>query len=376
MKLLILSPLPPPPGGIASWSINLIEYSSFFSDCYEIVHQNTALKYQKKLQSNLLNRIYFGILESIRIIYELKTNIKKYSPDIIHLTSSAALALIKDFFIIRIALKKNIPVIVHWHFGRIPTVSVQKNWEWKLLIYIIRKSHTTVVIDSKSYNALIKAGFTNIVNIPNPIGIQLEQNINTFFSSINQRRQNRLIFVGNIIKNKGVFELIEACTRIPLVNELLLIGPYGSLLKQELINIAKKRENGEWLNFYGILENDLVLEQMRITPILVLPSYTEGFPNVVIEGMAMGCAIIASDVGAIPEILDIVSEKPCGICVPAHNVEKLAEAITLLVTNHLKAEILGKNGREKVLKNYTLNKIVEKYKSVWGLAANDLNIKE
>src|SRR5690606_33278070 len=99
--------------------------------------------------------------------------------------------------------------------------------------------------------------------------------------------------------------------------------------------------------------------------IFALPSYTEGFPNVILEAMSMGCAVIATNVGAIPEMLAISSDKPCGICVPVKNVEKLTEAITLLISNPQKVEMMGRNGSERVLKYYTFNSIIKQYMSVW-----------
>jgi glycosyltransferase involved in cell wall biosynthesis len=371
MKVLLVSPLPPPIGGIASWTVNLFEYFSVKFDDYEIIHQDTSLKYRKILRNDIISRIYYGILESFRIIKEFKKNIRESSPDIIHHTSSASLALIKDYFILEIARKKKIPFIIHWHFGRIPSLYVSNNWEWKLLRNIIRKSSISVVIDSKSYDTLAKAGFKNIVNIPNPIGINLEHRISNFFTGNNERQKTRLIFVGHIIKNKGVFELVEACSQIPFVNELLLIGPYNLILKQELVKRAYCRDKGEWLKFIGPLSNEKVLELMNQSPILVLPSYTEGFPVVVIEAMAMGCAVIATAVGAIPEMLAIESNKPCGICIPTKNVDKLKDAITYLINNPEKAQTMEKNGKERVLNNYTLERIVEQYKSCWFKAISN-----
>jgi len=287
MKVLLLSPLPPPEGGIASWTVNLLEYSGQGLPRFEIIQQDTGLKYRNIHKNDFFSRIFLGLLEAARIFKALKINIKENSPDVIHLTSSASLALFKDYFTLRIARKNKIPLIMHWHSGKIPSLSLLCNWEWKLLGYVIRGSHTSIVIDPKSYHNLINNAFRNVVYIPNPIGLALENKIKNLAHGNNHPSQNRLIFVGHVIKKKGVFELVEASAQIPLVEELIMVGSYESAIKNELSLLAKKRENREWLKFYGVLDNDTVLEQVRKSAIVVLPSYTEGFPIIVLESIAM-----------------------------------------------------------------------------------------
>ena len=152
---------------------------------------------------------------------------------------------------------------------------------------------------------------------------------------------------------------------MPEIKELVLIGPFEKTIGKDLQALSISKENGVWLKLFGSMDKGQVLENVKKSQILLLPSYTEGFPNVVIEAMAMGCAVIATDVGAIPEMLDIYSDKPCGTCVPVKNIEKLKDAILTLIKDPKIAEAMGKRGIERVLKNYTLKNIVEQYKSVW-----------
>jgi glycosyltransferase involved in cell wall biosynthesis len=180
-----------------------------------------------------------------------------------------------------------------------------------------------------------------------------------------KRNINRIVFFGHIIRSKGVYELVEVCSQIKQVEELVLIGPYEEDTKRKLSILANKSDKGVCLKLTGILNKKDVLQQMLLSQIIVLPSYTEGFPNVVLEAMSMGCAVVATNVGAIPEMLALESEKPCGICVPPRNIEMLKAAILTLINDPGKAEIMGNNGKERVLNNYTLEKVISQYKSVW-----------
>ncbi len=368
MKVLLIAPLPPPVGGVASVTENMVTYLTGHSEGIELSILNTSHGIRSMTSVSLLMRVYTGILNSLKTYFSVLKTIRKEMPDIIHLASSASLALIKDNLIVKAANHSGIPVAAHWHFGRIPALKLSRNWEWRLLMNVIHKSTVSVVIDNKSFGALSEEGIENIVFVPNPLALDVEQRTRESSRRRDQRKQGRIIFVGHIIRNKGVFELVEACSQIPDVLELILIGPYEEEIKRELAELAYKRDQGKWLEFTGQLNKDRVLDHMRESPVLVLPSYTEGFPMVLLEAMAMGCALIATDVGAIPEMMAISGDKPCGICIPPQNTEKLNKAIAALLGDSHMCDIMGERGRESVLKNYTLSKVIKQYRSIWERA--------
>ena len=103
------------------------------------------------------------------------------------------------------------------------------------------------------------------------------------------------------------------------------------------------------------------MERMAACDLLVLPSYTEGFPNVVLEAMALGKAIVATDVGAIPEML----EAKCGLLVKPKDVQGLTTVLrSLLNDGNLRTE-LGNRARERALANYSIDVVFPRYMSLW-----------
>lgn len=365
MKLLLISPLPPPVGGIANWTEDILNYSKEYCDKLNVIHLNSSLILRKITDLRLGSRIIYGIADSIRISKKLVSMLNKVHPDLIHLTSSASFALLKDLLILRIAQKKNIPVIVHFHFGRIPNLAKQKNIEWRFICKVVNRSKKVIVIDENSYFSLVNEGFNNIVLIPNPLSNEVLQ-----YSINNPKPQEilrlkKILFVGHVIKEKGIFELVKACAELENINELIIVGPYEEKAKAEIQNIAEKREKGNWVRMTGAISHVHVLELMNSSPIFVLPSYSEGFPYVVIEALSMKCAVIASNVGAIPEMLNIKSNQPCGICIPSQNVEKLRLSLDHLVNHPELAENLAQLGSNRVSEKYAIIKVFETYYEVW-----------
>jgi glycosyltransferase involved in cell wall biosynthesis len=219
-------------------------------------------------------------------------------------------------------------------------------------------------MDEKSFAMLKEKGFNNIVNIPNPIPTELEEKARELKKVEFKNKKNSVIFIGHVIAFKGVFELVEACSFLKDVN-LLLIGPVEDEIKNKLICLAKNRNNGEWLSFTGNLNKEGVLNYLVDATVLVLPSYTEGFPYVVLEAMSMGCSVIGTNVGAIPEMLSITSDKPCGMCVEIKNVVQLSEAINKLISDMDLSKKMGNNGLDRVLEKYTIREVIKLYENIW-----------
>jgi glycosyltransferase involved in cell wall biosynthesis len=373
MKLLLIAPLPlpgGPVGGIGSVTENMVQFLKKNPDGIDLVLHNTIHRIRSITSNSLFIRLFTGILNSLKTYFQVIVMIHKNRPDIIHLASSSSFALLKDHLIVKAAYRAKIPIVMHWHFGRIPSLSIKQNWEWKAFIRICRKSTISVVIDKKTYDTLHKTGISNVVYVPNALSADVEQKARELLGKPDQRQPNRLVYVGHVIKNKGVYELVEACSQIPVINDLILIGSYDEKIKNELLKIAYKKDEGKWIKFMGQQTKNEVLGYMFNSPILVLPSYTEGFPMVIIEAMVMGCAIIATDVGAIPDILAINSDKPCGLCIPPQNIEKLKEAVVMLVNDPNLIDLMGKRGLERALGQYNLEHIMNQYKKIWKTAAS------
>jgi glycosyltransferase involved in cell wall biosynthesis len=368
MKVLLVAPAPPPAGGIESVTQNLVNFFETSRNGSQMLLYNTSHPLRRVTSQSLFTRWYTGIIDSWKTYFNVVRIIRNARPDVVHLASSSSLSLMKDILIVNAANRLKKPIVLHWHFGRIPELSKKQNWEWKLLLKVAQKSTLSVTLDNKSYRTLLEAGLSNVVNIPNPLAHDVELKVTEVFGKPEERQRNRLIFVGHIIKNKGVFELVEACLPVTRVNELILIGPCEEEVRNGLLKIARQRNEGNWLKFTGELNIHQVLDYMAHSPALALPSHTEGFPMVVIEAMAMGCAIIATDVGAIPEILAIDTNAPCGICIPPRNIERLREAISRVFESQNEWSAYGKRGMDRALRTYTMTKVFKLYQIAWDNA--------
>lgn len=361
-KIILASPIPPPMGGIASWTLHVL---NFFENNYseiDIIHYNTAVKGRRITDVNIFKRIYYGILQCSSVIFGILILSIRKKPDLIHITSSASLGLVRDLLLLLLLRMFNFKTCIHFRFGRIPNLDIMRNWEWKLLIVVCRISNKVIVIDSKSYDVLNNKNIRNLYYLPNPISDKIE-NINKKFET-DKRIDGEVLFVGHVTKNKGIFELVKACDNNSMVSKLIVIGPYEISVYNKILEMVPNIKDR--IIFEGNQNIEFIIEKMHNCAVFVLPSYTEGFPNVILEAMSCRAPIVATDVGAIPEMLGIINCKPVGICIKPKDEDILKNAIIEVLSNNKYVE-LGLKAKERVDNNYSMKKVMKELVSIWSI---------
>ena len=308
----------------------------------------------------LYKRIPLGIRAYTKVILRLRQTLKISRPDIVHINSSASLGLIRDYIILRICKKSGIKICLHFHFGRIPEICRLNNWEWKMLKLIALKSDKIIVMNDTCYDSLSTLGLKNIYNIPNPLSPKV---IDIANRANNELNIDNAIFVGHVLPTKGIYELFEAVSHFDKLR-LFIIGqdPLGILpqLKKEYPDLFSQGR----VHMSGHIPQNEAIAMMK-KGMFVFPSHTEGFPNVILESMACGSPIIASSVGSIPEMLDVNSKFPCGICVPPKDSKALINAIEWVYGNRESAFEMGVRAKKRVFDKYNINIVAKQLVGVW-----------
>lgn len=156
------------------------------------------------------------------------------------------------------------------------------------------------------------------------------------------------IFVGRLVGDKGINELIEAFFKLPTPNtKLLLVGPFESELdplQPETLKVIETHPNIISVGF----QSD-VRPYFAISDCLVFPSYREGFPNVVMQAGAMGLPSIVTNINGCNEI---IVEGENGTILPVKNVPALVEAMQKMCSDKAYYEQLQQNARVMIQSRY------------------------
>ncbi|WP_010178372.1 glycosyltransferase family 4 protein [Aquimarina agarilytica] len=158
------------------------------------------------------------------------------------------------------------------------------------------------------------------------------------------------LFVGRLVKDKGINELIEAFKKISVEFDqakLLLVGTYEKDLDPLLPDTETEINTNSNIISVG-WQND-VRPFFSIADVLTFPSYREGFPNVVMQAGAMGLPSIVTDINGCNEI---VSEGINGLIIPVQSTKALYSSMKKLLIDHKLKEDLGSNSRAVIVNSY------------------------
>lgn len=166
------------------------------------------------------------------------------------------------------------------------------------------------------------------------------------------KRSKTISFVGKLNVLKGLNSLTEA---IPIVLKKHPEFSFNIVGRDEYVNgismksIIEKRLGlfANKVNFTGALPFNKIKEIYATSPICVVPSLWENYPNVVLEAMAAGCAVVASNRGGIPEI---VNDHVNGLLINPRSSNDIATKINLLIDNPELTLQIATNGRNDLLK--------------------------
>ncbi len=158
------------------------------------------------------------------------------------------------------------------------------------------------------------------------------------------------IFIGRIVRDKGINELVEAFSRLYKERQdirLLLVGPAEDNLDPVSAETKEIIRNCKGIEAVGSQKD--VRPWLAASDCLVFPSYREGFPNVVIEAEAMGLPSIVTDINGSREI---IIEGKNGTIVPSRDAEVLYSAMKRMATDQSWRESLATNARSLIASRF------------------------
>jgi glycosyltransferase involved in cell wall biosynthesis len=195
----------------------------------------------------------------------------------------------------------------------------------------------------------------------NKISIAHEHFINFTQFKRKTRYQDRPLligYIGRLSDEKGIRNLIAAipAIRTTYPGIFILIGGDGPLMEEIKAYVQTERLNDQ-VEFSGWISHDNLPDFLNRLRLLVLPSYTEGLPNIVLEAMACGTPVLATPVGAIP---DIIIEGQTGFRMETNSPACISENI-IRALHTPDIERIAENGRKFVQENYTFEKTAESW---------------
>jgi len=276
------------------------------------------------------------------------------SYDIIHFHEDLSFPLFS------ILVKK--PKLFHIHGGI--TWEIKRSHLSKAILNHIADFY--ISISRKMEKDLLEQGIAKhkITYLPNGVNTKL-------FSPIRKKENNLLLFVGRITLGKGLHILLDSLHHLKEPVHLVIIGPadWSHKYYQDMLKLMEmeNRKGRHQITYLGALDQTDVVKWYQKASIFILPSFGEGFPVVTLEALSCETPVIATPVGGIPEL---VRNHENGILVPPNESINLAKAIQFLLENKEIRTRFGREGRKRVVKNYSLEAVVKKLRRIYEQLIN------
>ena len=255
-------------------------------------------------------------------------------------------------------------VVNQIHGGAMPQDFFRGNacLTWILRRFLVSSDAVTVLSSGelsayRTFDSRIKVHL--VPNAIDPAGLADQMR------SYNTDRPLKLVYVGRLVRSKGLFEIIEALMELKRAGREFRFSMAGLGQDQgELMAALERAGLGDSVQFLGGV---FAAEKRRLwleSDLFVFPSFhMEGLPYSLLEAMAAGCVPITTPVAAIP---DVMRDGEHGLFVPAKDAEALAIAVATLDDDRERLIRLAKAARRRVLERYTVARLAEDFRELYN----------
>ena len=173
-----------------------------------------------------------------------------------------------------------------------------------------------------------------------------------------------IIFVGGLVKSKGIFELLSAFTKLNYKYSNLYLILIGNIPDRTALDkiVSSNYLNNKIYIVSEIPQNEIPY-WLSASDIFVFPTYNEGLPNALMEAMACGLPVIATKVGGIPEV---VRDGQNGILIDKKSVISIEHSIEKLINNKNMCKKMGEYGRTIIEENFSWDSSAKKLTEIYN----------
>jgi glycosyltransferase involved in cell wall biosynthesis len=307
-----------------------------------------------------------GLARALRLLgspFALWMALRRYKPAVVHLNSSLNRgAFWRDMVYTMVTRLNGVKALYQVHGGSLTAFLGTSRARRGVLRRLLLLPDVVVVLSERELAAQRQlVPEQNIRLIPNAIDTApyLQLPLRRYSAS----KPLELIYLGRLAREKGVYELLHALVIARSRGADARLCIVGSGAEQaRLKQTVDRLQLTPAVTFAGAAFGVAKLELLSRADVLALPSYSEGLPYSLLEGMAAGKAVLVTPVGAIP---DVVTMGVHGLFVPPRDVAALASAIVELATGRASLERVGAACRQRVASQYSMEQLVRNFSSLY-----------
>lgn len=362
-KILFIMHMPPPVHGAAMMG-------KYIHDS-QVINQTFNCRYFNLTLAKNLQDIGKGGIRKfkdfIRQLWNIRKEVKTFQPDLCYVTPNAkGGAFYKDFTVVMMLKAMGQKVVIHYHNKGVATRQHQflDNFLYKKFF----KNLKVILLAEPLYQDISKYVKRENVSIcPNGIPTKEIIPLETSHSSFN------ILFLSNMMKEKGVWDLVEACRLLKKEGKKFhcdFVGKWSDITETDFYSRVREYNLEQYITAHGAkygIEKDLFFQKADV---FVFPTYynNECFPLVLLEAMEQNIPCISTDEGGISEI---IKNGITGFIIKKHNIKELAEKLEYLMQHFDMCKQMGNASRKRFKNFFTLNLFEIKIKDILQCIISD-----
>ena len=345
IKILHVAPLPPPPGGMASYIQGLLHSGLAESVDMRVVR----LDYLNKERFSGFVREIVNFLNAFILTLNFLLQTILWRPNIVHIQANSGFGFFEKCWIAALAKLLGRKTLMHVHGGNFREwhARAARSVQW-LIRFGARLNDRLLAASPQMVETWRMIGLpeSKLVRIGNAVELP----------ELHGRTESRgkivILFLTRIVFAKGIIELIEAVSALHAKLDALELRIVGA---QELETARVKQYLGErnasdFIQFIGPVSETQKEDEYRRADIFAFPTHVEDQSYAVMEAMSYGLAVVASDVGGVPSL---IQHEANGLLVPPKNADALAGALEKLARSPALRAQLGASARKTIEDNFS-----------------------
>jgi glycosyltransferase involved in cell wall biosynthesis len=288
------------------------------------------------IESGNVKKVLF-FLNSYR---KIEKEFQKNRPDIVHIHMSYKGSFTRKFYIHRLCKKYGIADVIHLHGSEFKKwYDRSSSYKKKQIRTLLQECSCFIVLGDK-WNTIIKEieSKTKTIIVQNTVHIPE--------ATVQWSDDFKILFMGVLIPRKGVADLLKAVEILKnsgkMRNTKLVIAGSGSE-EETLKKLCKELKIEKYVEFTGWIAGEKKAEFYKTAQMLVLPSYNEGLPIAILEGISYGMPVVATDVG---DVSSAVWNGENGYLVVPGDAEALAESLYNIYSNREVYNTMSERSRQ------------------------------
>jgi glycosyltransferase involved in cell wall biosynthesis len=360
-RVLFLVPVPPPVGGVAQVSQGLID--SELQGEFNLEVLNLARRRGERLRTFTFDAssFYFAGLVWLKLIAKLIS----FRPQVVYIASCYDWSYLRDVVLMLTAKLFSAKVVCHFHGRRSGPLFADPGAIVHLFLRWTRYSFDKIIFLSQGLKESLLPIFgtakAKAEVIPNFVDVREFRP-----SYISDAHEARIIFIGRLSDDKGIFELLKATSLLLDEGRALLVDILGVGETDDEERVVQRFASRAGLDaialFHGVKTGPEKARLLAAATLFVLPSKLEVFPLALLEAYASGLPAVCARVGAVPEIL---KEGENGFLVQPGDTVALADCVRRILDDEKLRQAMGCNNRAAAESLYGKDQAVRRLSEIF-----------